>query len=384
MQDRDVFVDCLRGNIPAGFQDDVEYSDSPGGVYKIRMSPGPGYMQVTALIKAKEESSGVVRAARVVYSKSYIKPALYSSLYDPPASPPSSLDIHWGPATMESGTIPNPLLTAGYPRKYSRNGLAGIDMVNDALNTNNKDYWAFLPSSDSRVEGFHPDTSYYKAKAANSHVPTTMATGEIRRFPAGTTPAVASPLGSGVFRSSDNEYNYRFVSLGAGPVGYTFQSSTSVIFFTGDFEHIYIQFSSKTFIQVEAIIAGDGVVNNVYAKAFGPGSGVINAPIPLNAPNDYDNAPLFWNAHFKTTYENPGRCCYTLNKVLLAAMVYGEWHFSSEGTEPTVLYGAFRLETLGSPSGQGTVIYYDEDKAYSMWDTKGIQQVSWDEVTAAW
>lgn len=64
-----LFMAVSSGTVVVGYNDDREFSDVEGGVYKIKMSSGPGEGEVTVVAKGKDASNKEIRVIQAVYDR---------------------------------------------------------------------------------------------------------------------------------------------------------------------------------------------------------------------------------------------------------------------------------------------------------------------------
>jgi hypothetical protein len=283
-------------------------------------------------------------------------------------------------------------LAARHPRKFSTTAITGLDTNPAAPNTNGQDYWAYA----SVRKGVTPDHSYYKNRALKSSLPMQTANGEVMRGDPVVGPAFATPAGSGHFIESSFYPRLVFRRKAAAPAGtgYSFRSSTSVVFIEADVNlfnsAVWIQ--PYSFLQVEALIHNSGYGIEMWLE--GPGGGSIQAKIPKEASLEYQhpNAKTIWESgspSMKDIWQRSDRCCYTLNGVSFAGLYDYEGYLRFGGTADPVLYGAFNYGESLIPmvSGRRVKIYFDEEVRRGFQPSSNYANVTrdtWSEVVAPW
>lgn len=160
------FDDLLAGGSLAGYAWDTEYSDVPGGAYKVWIGSGPGDQQLTVFAAGKDQASGEFRAIEAVLDRRFIVAPLIS----PAISVTGAATIHWG-SVLSIGAMD---LSGGanqlYPRKLSRGAITASgaygnrDSNPTAPNTDGLEWWSYNqpPGVPDPVS---PNLEYYKALA---------------------------------------------------------------------------------------------------------------------------------------------------------------------------------------------------------------------------
>lgn len=372
------WTDAKEGTVITGYNDDVEYTDVEGGRYKIRFSTGPQSGEVTVRAKGRDTSTNEMRVIEAVYTKAAINAGLQvegGMDYRP------NMKVHWGPVVNFTSINQSP--SDYYPRKYSKGQIVGRDTVNNSVNTDNVEYWAFNTDLGDPPQ---VDLDYYKAKAKASRVLVDNGIGQITRNAGGTTLAVASPTGSGYFITSENgNVGLKFddASGNNAPNAYYFQNSTSVIYIDGSAGQI-TKMMSKSFLNLEAlIVAGHSLDCN--ADDFDN----FGATIPLKANEEYlDNThgpttPLtYWTNEFSAIWNTADRCCYDLDNMAGRGFFYVGEDMSNAGGG-TIFVGV--VDVIGTITMNTVTIYYDSAVASGIKLKAGTpRRISWKEVKTSW
>jgi Tfp pilus assembly protein PilX len=357
--------------LPAAYSDGVEHADVRGGVYKISIGSGPSSGEVTIRAKGRDTSTDEIRAVEAVYTKASINAGL---TVDGGLTYRPNLHVHWGPVVNYTSIDQSP--TDYFPRKYSKGPITGRDTVNDSVNTDNVEYWAFNPDLGDPPQ---IDFDYYKTKAQNSQVPlaSVSPSGNININMGGSTPAVASPAGSGYFLASQNSNKgLKFVKSGGGSNHYKFASSTSVIYIDNDYSGAIITDlqNGGCFLQVEALIlAGANHQADINAQ-----EGVVVATVPAAAQTEYmhASAAATW-AGFAPAGSN-----YTLDKLAVHGFMYVGGNVTNAGSNTQIL-GA--LDVHGNVNVNTLNVYYDPKVAENIKLKAGSpRRISWKEVKVPW
>lgn len=367
----DHWNDAKGGTPIAGYNDDVEYEDVEGGKYKIKFSSGPDSGEVTIRAKGRDNTTQEMRAIEAVYTKASIDAGLQvegGMDYRP------NMKIHWGPVVNYTSINQSP--SDYYPRKYSKGQIVGRDTVDNSNNTDDKEYWAF---DDDLGDPPQVDLDYYKTVAKASRVPVDDGVGQITRNAGGSTLAVATPTGSGYFRTVDNgNVGLKFDDKSGNnpPNAYYFRNSTSVIYIDGAAGQETVM-SSKCFLQLNAlIIAGHDLDCN--ADDFDN----FGATIPASAPLEYQHASAAgtWTSNFAAV--GAGNCCYDIDNMAAHGFIYVGGDMSNAGGG-TVFVGV--VDVIGTITMNTVTIYYDSDVASGIRLKAGTpRRVSWREVKTTW
>ncbi|HRY29341.1 MAG TPA: hypothetical protein P5079_04805 [Elusimicrobiota bacterium] len=367
------WLDAKEGTPIPGYDDDMEYTDVQGGEYKILISSGPTLGQVTIRALGRDSTQKEVRGIQAVYTRNVVDAALSVEgglQYKP------NLHVHWGPVVNYTSISQSP--GDYYPRKFSKGQIVGRDTVNDSVNTDGLEYWAFDTSLGTPPQ---VDLDYYKEQAKNSVIPLEPSGGgRIEKNIGGNVLAVASPTGSGYFLASMNgNSGLRFEKTG-GSSFYDFRNSTSVIYIDNDTGAPIVTDlqNGGCFLRVEGLIlAGDN--HNMDCNAQ---EGVLGATIPVHAQKEYkhSSAESYWNTNFSSVGE--GNCCYALTKLAVHGFVYVGGNIANAGSNTEIL-GA--LDVKGNVNVNTLKVYYDEDIAEQVHLTGGTpRRLSWKEVNETW
>jgi hypothetical protein len=378
----------------AGYNDDLEYTDVPGGVYKIHFSTTglPGRVMVTA--KGRDASDAEVRAVQAVFSKQiYDGATVLKNL----GGITIITQVHWGPMVSFGNMDLPPLLVGYYPRKYAKGFISPRDADPAPPNTDGLEYWAY----DSTL-GDPPqvDLNYYKtlALASKVHTDSSAHGGQYGRIMkgAGTVQATASPVGSGYFSTSQNAGGLRFDKYtppllpvpsplpNALTDHYRFRGSTSVIYIDHDAGGTYTTtMNPRSFLQTQALILAGGAHHLSYgANAFDN----FMATVPINAQQEYQhpNAQTVWNNEFAGI--GAGNCCYEIDGLGFHGFLYvgGDMNSQLAGTSK-IVGSAYVGGNLNLGVGVSFLVYSDKSVVESVeLQTSTPQRVSWREVKLPW
>jgi hypothetical protein len=385
-QSRASFADAATGIIPVGFHFDVEHPEGDGGVSKIRMIPGPITGQVMVESSGRDSSTKETRSIRVVYRPARFDSAFYGR---DSIGTVGRLRAHWGPWKFSgrmrlSPTSPVNLATADlhYPRKIA-SGLI------DSPSFNSLDH--FPNSSSAPVT--HPalDFDYYRDKAKGSTVPVANGNGGIYM---GFSQATATPPGSGYF-SVNNTVNIRNTDLMVDTTNFTYQSSTSVIFFdnTNFMNDFNLNISAGVFLDVEALISRTGYGWTTQSFLSGPGGGALSATIPENADLEYSHptGAVAWTSgapSMHSVWAGATRCCWPVNNVVVKGLFYSQGNLSGWAlsvSPPTILGVVYVARTQDALNGANAIdIYYDEQVAQQVQLVDPPVRIHYQEVSLPW
>lgn len=369
-----------------GYRDDRVYTDLTGGSYKVAFYLGSTPGTVLVVGKGRDDSTKEVRVIEAEYAPYAPDTALiFNKGFNGSDAIGDMIEAHWG-AVRSYGNSNYPLGKA-FPRLYS-SGSTKRDADPALPNTNNVDNWSF--QTDMGAAPF-PDLAYYKAKAMNSFVPTTTATGEMRRNDAAAV--VRNPPNSGFFQESLNpSKQIYFDKKAALPEGlgnhYEYISSTSVIYIESADNTSTVTFQ-RAFLDVEAVIVAKGKIglsnSAVTYKIFG-------ATIPSTAQGHYmgttvwkagfPTAASVWISDFAADFAKPNHCCHNIPNVQIRGYLYSyrhDWGNSSK------VVGVVH-------SGSSSDMYRDNEKVYFdpevlknvVWATSPIYLLSWKETGRSW
>ncbi len=385
-ENRANWLNAVAGIPIDGYRDDRTYTDLTGGSYKVAFYLGSTPGTVLVVGKGQDDSTKEVRTIEAEYAPYAPDTALiFNKGFNGSDGVSDFIEAHWG-AVRSYGNSNYPL-GKGFPRLYST-GSTKRDADPALPNTNNVDNWSF--QTDMGAAPF-PDLGYYKNKAMNSFVPTTTATGEIRRNDAAAV--VRNPPNSGYFQDSLNPGKQIFFDkLAALPEGlgnhYEFRNSTSVIYVeSADVTPtVTIQ---RAFLDVEAVIVAKGVIglsnSAVTFKVFG-------ATIPDSAQGHYlgttvwkagfPTAASVWSTDFAGAYALSGHCCYNIPNVQIHGYFYSykhDWGNSSK------VVGVVHSGSYSDMYRNGEKVYFDPTVLKNVvWATSPIHLLSWKETNRSW
>ena len=322
------------------------------GIYRVLITTGtiPGDVLIRSI--GKDPDTEEDRTIELILTKNNIHASLdvNSGLTWKP-----NLTVHWGPVVSYTAIDMPP--ARYYPRKYSQGPIAGIDTDASAPNSDGKEYWAFEPM------GTPPqvDLAYYKALAKSSIIPSSSGGGTIRKA-TGNSAAVATPAGSGYFRSADNGSKIRFFG------SYNFQNSTSVIYVEG----AGMDMANNSFLDVQAALAEGSVDCNA-------GSTVYVATVPVQAALEYLKHKEMNPGY---TFPGEGSTTYSIPSCGMHGFLYCGGDLNNAGGGST-LCGVAKV--IGNITMNTFTVYYDQNIAGNirLTDSK-VRKKSWREVNATW
>jgi hypothetical protein len=366
---------AITGTPITHYNNDFEYTDVAGGKYKIKITSGPSAGEVTVLAKGLATATQETRGLEAVYTRLLLESSLQTEgalEYKP------NLKVHWGPVVSQTSINQAP--SDYFPRKYSKGQIVGRDTVNDAVNTDGLEYWAFHKSMGPAPQ---VDLEYYRDKAVNSKVPVALtlpADGRIERNAGGSTLAVATPSGSGYFPASLNGNKGLRFDKAVGIGRYEFRSSTSVIYIDNDTgATIETTLRNASFLEVEGLIlAGANHDLNCNADSFDN----FKATIPINAQMEYQHSSAagVWTSNFSSV--GAGNCCYTIDDLGIRGYIYvgGKMGNSGGGTKIVGL-----VNVLGTITMNTLTVYYDRDVGRSVkYKSSAPRRVRWRELKLPW
>lgn len=228
------------GNIIPGYNFDSVYNDIMGGEYRLRITSGPLTNEITIVSEGRTIQPPANRAIKAIYARKAFDNAIS---VDGALQWKPGLTVHWGPVVSYNAITQSP--SDWYPRKVSKGRIVGRDTNPDPLNSDNVEYWAY----ENLGSAPKVDLNYYIQVASFSRIPVVTGTGEILKK-TGSTNAVATPAGSGIFLAADNNGGIRIQRTGGASNRYNFNSSTSVIYTDGT-----LSASSDVFLKVLALIS---------------------------------------------------------------------------------------------------------------------------------
>ncbi|MBN1621001.1 MAG: hypothetical protein JW871_00230 [Endomicrobiales bacterium] len=327
------------------------------GQYKVTITTGTSAGQVLVRSVGHDRNNNEVRAIEVVFAAQSSSNEYVLSV-DGTIDWKPNLEIHWGPVvTFDSITsAPNDY----YPRKYSAGAITGRDTDPTPLNSDEKEYWAF------EELGTAPqiNLTQYKSEAESSVVPVSIGGNNKIRKATGSQSAVAVPSGSGYFPASSNNGGIRFSNA------YSFSNSSAVIYTDGT-----IRFDQDTFLDVKAVIAESDVVFKARSTSY-------NATMPDDVALEYVK-----KKEITPGYTYPGESTFpnhTISNCGMHGFLYCGGDLSTAGGN-SILSGSIKI--IGNVEFNTFTIYYDKNVAVSIETSGGTstpQQVSWQEVSAAW
>lgn len=369
------WTDAKDGNDITGYENDVEYTDVAGGLYRILFSSGPNSGEVTVLGTGRDTSTKEVRAVQAIYTKAAINAGLQvegGMDYRP------NMEVHWGPVVNYTSINQSP--SDYFPRKYSKGQITGRDTVNDSVNTDTLEYWAFNTDLGTPPQ---VDLDHYKTVAKASVIPVDNGVGSITQIKSGSPLAIASPTGSGYFslltggeNSGASGLRFDDKSGNVSPNAYRFQNSTSVIYIDGTSGQ-ETQMTSKSYLQVNAmIVAGHDLDCN--ADDFDN----FNATVPANAALEYQHASLSSYTWPGKTAPGPGNCCYDIDNLAGHGFFYVGGDMSNAGGGTTFI-GV--VDVIGTITMNTVTIYYDSAIASGIKLKAGSpRRISWKEIKTTW
>jgi len=127
-----MWTNASTGTVVPGYNDVVEYEDVDGGLYKIKISSGPGANQVTVLAKGKASGSETVRAIRAIFQTvATTTGSIGSAVVAPGVDIAGSVEIIWGPMMSTQEIDLSGSSNQLYPRKYARGAIEGTGNYSD-------------------------------------------------------------------------------------------------------------------------------------------------------------------------------------------------------------------------------------------------------------
>jgi hypothetical protein len=366
-----LFMAVSSGTVVVGYNDDREFSDVEGGVYKIKMSSGPGEGEVTVVAKGKDASNKEIRVIQAVYDRR------------PPLMGPTFAEhqmygfvpnyAHWGPHVAYNFML---VEAPHYPRKYCR-GTIQTTLMGAFKTADGIEFWPNEESLGNKMP--QVDLTYYKTKALNSTVPLLdPVNGGIITLSDGVTAPTAVPAASGYFpQNLSASLGYQF-----GPTGlkYEFRSSTSVIYMDSP-NNIWFM---NSFLDVEALVCTGGSYIH-----FNSSYKVFSATIPASAPDEYKStvapsANSVWTTNFAAAYGAPGHCCYNIPKTSFHGLLVLDGSSRHEGIVGSAMVGVILGTNLIKAQGNSTV-YYDEAVGKNIrWRFAPLNRKSWKEPLLPW
>lgn len=151
---------AAKGTLIAGYNNDLTYSDMPGGYYRIKFSSGPSAGRVTVIGEGKDTSSNEIRAVQVVFQNSSVPGAVIARGVITWAN---AFSAHWGPIMSQNNiNITDANAAQDYfPRKLSKQvvtcnskGYARDTNGLDPPNTDGVEWWSGYNVPDLPVLDF--------------------------------------------------------------------------------------------------------------------------------------------------------------------------------------------------------------------------------------
>lgn len=378
------YMDAIAGIPLSDYNDDREYTDVPGGKYKVKITSGSAPGTLCIVGKGMDDSSREVRVIAAEYSGN--DPDAPAIIFNQGQFGGGGDEIigEWG--SVKSYNNLEYLKEYVFPRLYSAGSIEDRDGDPTSPNTDNVHYWAYQTDMGSPPVA---DLAYYKQKAMDSIVPSSSTTGEIRLVDG--SPVVRNPPNSGYFLSSLNPgKNVYFDKQSALPEGwgnfYDYRSSTSVIYldYVGGSSYYHIR---EVFFDIEAL-----VVPNVGLTIHGSSTPyhVFGATIPETAPFQYQSSvPIHvgfpsgqtvWSTTYQAIFSQPTHCCYGITNLQLHGYFYGRMPSVSR----VKILGVAHFLTQGNFSNKCKV-YFDPAVLENVaWAKVPIYQISWKETSHSW
>lgn len=365
-----IFMAVSSGTVVVGYNDDREFSDVEGGVYKIKMSSGPGEGEVTVVAKGKDASSKEIRVIQAVYDRR--PPVMGPTFAESQTYWLASNYAHWGPHVAYNFMS---VESRHYPRKFCR-GLIQSPFGGAMNPADGIEFWPNEESLGNKMP--QVDLGYYKTKALNSTVPLLdPVNGGSLTLSDGVTAPTAVPAGSGYFpQNLGASLGYLWGVNGK----YEFRSSTSVIYMDSP-NNIWFM---NSFLEVEALVCTGGSYIH-----FGSPYKIFSATIPASAPDDYKSTVLpsansYWTTNFAATYGNPGHCCYNIPKTSFHGLLVLDGGSRYEGTVGSAMVGMI-LGTNTIKANSNSTIYYDDAIGKNIrWRFAPLNRKSWKEPLLPW
>ena len=330
-----IWDDAADGPIE-GYNFDQEYTDIPGGVYKIQISSTSNSAQRMVTSIGKDNSGNEIRCVEVVLERASVT----SVITAPSISFGGSCEVQWGPIAS-LGTMAVAAANTYFPKKMARGNITGIDPTGDNQ----------LPNDDVDVDGDWSWKSYYDVpdppeidlewylnEATTSGV-----------YVIGNTPNSAPWKNTTKNHLTDPDLVY---------------------YVTGNCE------LKNDYLKGSLIVLGN-------LNLSGNGSGAYSATLPGNVAEQYKiYDKLFPAGSWKGKPGPPTVTTYAVTKIAFEGFIYIGGNFTSSGT-PAV-NGA--LICKGSTAGVGNLtIYFNDSVALSAKTaTTAMDTVSWSEKPAHW
>ncbi len=385
-ESRKNWTDAVAGTELVGYNDDVSFSDIPGGKYKIKFSTGSTPGTVLVLGKGMDSSSKEVRSVEAEYSGADPRtPALIFDQGRPWPGGSSHVIVHWG-SVLSFGNLAY-YAEYGYPRLYSAGSVQYRDTDSSPPNTDNKHYWAYQTDLGSPPV---PDLPYYKQKAMNSIFPSSTTTGEIRHADGTSVPR--NPPNSGYFQSSLNPGKNVYIDKksalleGMGNL-YEYHSSTSVLYFDNDHVGWSWLHIDRAFLDVEAVINTKSEIDiGITLVPYY----VYGATIPETAPYEYQGTSVYysgyptgqtvWNTTFSGVFAQPNHCCYSITNPQIHGYLYSDMIVSGYMRVVGVVQ-----QNNPDASMSSSYVYYDPNVAKNIsWAKTTLHRLSWKETSHSW
>lgn len=190
-----VFDDCLQGNMPAGYNGEIVYTDVTNGAYVIGISSTAVQKEIRVEARGRDGTATEHRTIVVLWKKDSVAAAVYA----PSITAAGSAKIYWGPLMSLNSIVVQGSSNELYPRKLARGAITATgggypsrDTSSAAQNTDGLEWWSF--NEPPGVPDILPvDLDYYKT-AAKAEV---------------GCPAGGNPSGSCYYTSDQNWDNHK-------------------------------------------------------------------------------------------------------------------------------------------------------------------------------
>ncbi len=151
--------EILKGNTIDGYNFDVIYDDIEGGFYRIKLSSGPEFRNLTVISEGKDKKTSEVIAIKAVFKNQTIPGSIISkgNIYLG-----NAFECHWGPIMAHGNINITDAVIARkyYPRKFARGVVSSVPSyprdINglDPPNTDNLEWWSDYPVADLPILNF--------------------------------------------------------------------------------------------------------------------------------------------------------------------------------------------------------------------------------------
>jgi len=139
---------ATSGVVIPGYNFDTTYADITGGTYRIKLTAGPGYKQITVTGEGRDKGVKEARAISAVFKNLSIPGPL---LTQGNVTLQNLFQIHWGPVMSQGNITINDATDATqyFPRKYSKqtvsSSIVGQSRDTNGINppnTDNVEWWS--------------------------------------------------------------------------------------------------------------------------------------------------------------------------------------------------------------------------------------------------